>query len=809
MTTPSDSRTSPSSLPGVSQEVRAYHISQSRESVESMQGAEELAKTLGSSGDFSYEAMQAVLDHLPTKIENNREVTMHAKSSAATSWVFGLYVRGNMTGMTRAAMLMPEVTKYGNLWIADKFPGQEWSSWTANINMVAKVHIDTHNHKQAPNHTVSFGRFAKGELWLEVDDARADGVRWKQKGGKRVPGILQTTNRCPTTFDPHRYHGTMPWKGLRYSITAYTTRNVTQIAGGLRQQLEKLGFPVPSPATAFLLHAGDSDTDVDVKSMEECEHQLEHVLGQVPASSYFAEGKLLERMISKLQIWLARWRPQPSTPTRVHGVLAQTSGNDGGEGSCGGGADAPTSPDGGSQMRNGLEALGQSDDLDAGHHRTGAGEQQSRPGGPEHQEEEQEDVQQERVHFPRDRSATPSKRSPQALPDASGKVSTPCRCSSLPSQCEQSLVDVHEMRESVATFEGGRVQHPAAHRDDARSPPHGRLSDQIGQRARARISESTSSSKSSASTRRTRSGDGPNWEGEGSSRGSCRTYEDHYAIIDYNHDGALQHDRTVHFVEPTSAHDYDHPWIESFEFGQKEPVAHASIVGGESSSATQDAACGFSGLPHEGRSGGVSADGIGVVRLGDDRDAGGSRAHGPAVILYGQELQDRKDEFWGGLRDSLQSGGWMWKSVLLLLTMVQFGSQTTWPQLLGQPSGTMSWNPVERSWRSESSTSDQGQCGYWCYVFDNHNRYGDWLVNDFGQAHPLTKEQRCFVAKRLGQRATVAEIYSPPRVIARAKRFGFRPGFALDLVTGWDFDRRDHREEAPPHQRPSAQPHRT
>ncbi|CAE7227243.1 unnamed protein product, partial [Symbiodinium necroappetens] len=250
------------------------------ESIESMQGAEELAKTLGISRDFSYEAMQSVLDRLPTKMENNREVTMRAKSPTATSWVFGLYVRGNMTGVTRAAVLLPEVTKYGNLWMADRFPGQEWSSWTANINMVAKVHIDTHNHKQAPNHTVSFGRFAKGELWLEVDDARVDGVRWKQK---------------------------------------------------------------------------DSDTDVDVKSMEECEHQLEHVLEKMPKSSVFAEGKLLERMIGKLQIWLARWRPQPSTPTQVHGVLAQTSGNDGGKGGCGGGADAPSTPDGGSQVRDGLE----------------------------------------------------------------------------------------------------------------------------------------------------------------------------------------------------------------------------------------------------------------------------------------------------------------------------------------------------------------------------------------------------------------------------------------------------------------------
>ena len=42
----------------------------------------------------------------------------------------------------------------------------------------------------------------------------------------------------------------------------------------------------------------------------------------------------------------------------------------------------------------------------------------------------------------------------------------------------------------------------------------------------------------------------------------------------------------------------------------------------------------------------------------------------------------------------------------------------------------------------------------------------------------------------------VAEIYSPPRVGGEAARFGLKAGEAMDLITGWDFDRLEDRERA-------------
>ena len=49
---------------------------------------------------------------------------------------------------------------------------------------------------------------------------------------------------------------------------------------------------------------------------------------------------------------------------------------------------------------------------------------------------------------------------------------------------------------------------------------------------------------------------------------------------------------------------------------------------------------------------------------------------------------------------------------------------------------------------------------------------------------------------KIEQTADIAEIYSPERVTAEAHKFGLRPGEALDLVTGWDFNRQAHREAA-------------
>ena len=42
----------------------------------------------------------------------------------------------------------------------------------------------------------------------------------------------------------------------------------------------------------------------------------------------------------------------------------------------------------------------------------------------------------------------------------------------------------------------------------------------------------------------------------------------------------------------------------------------------------------------------------------------------------------------------------------------------------------------------------------------------------------------------------VAEVFSPPRVCAEALKFGLSAGQSMDLTTGWDFRKAEHRKLA-------------
>lgn len=66
-----------------------------------------------------------------------------------------------------------------------------------------------------------------------------------------------------------------------------------------------------------------------------------------------------------------------------------------------------------------------------------------------------------------------------------------------------------------------------------------------------------------------------------------------------------------------------------------------------------------------------------------------------------------------------------------------------------------------------------------------------------GQPGLLTKQERSFLTKHLKNfREHAGEVYSPPRVTATAKAQGLKAGLALDLSTGWDFRKKEHRRLA-------------
>ena len=50
--------------------------------------------------------------------------------------------------------------------------------------------------------------------------------------------------------------------------------------------------------------------------------------------------------------------------------------------------------------------------------------------------------------------------------------------------------------------------------------------------------------------------------------------------------------------------------------------------------------------------------------------------------------------------------------------------------------------------------------------------------------------------RRFGGQVDVAEVYSPPRVTDLAQIVGLHPGLAMDLATGWNFEKEEHRRAA-------------
>ena len=96
----------------------------------------------------------------------------------------------------------------------------EFSAVYASVNTSREIHVDSNNLTGVPNHLYPLvlpGR--GGDLWIELSDG--DVVRGKikemvnQKGNPRYGCIQPLTVGSTFSFNPHRRHAILPWKGLR------------------------------------------------------------------------------------------------------------------------------------------------------------------------------------------------------------------------------------------------------------------------------------------------------------------------------------------------------------------------------------------------------------------------------------------------------------------------------------------------------------------------------------------------------------------------------------------------------------------
>ena len=77
---------------------------------------------------------------------------------------------------------------------------------------------------------------------------------------------------------------------------------------------------------------------------------------------------------------------------------------------------------------------------------------------------------------------------------------------------------------------------------------------------------------------------------------------------------------------------------------------------------------------------------------------------------------------------------------------------------------------------------DEDEDDGWADIFKSDDE-GDHAPPESDLVHRLCSVDLC-------------EVFSPPRVVREAKRYGLSPGEAMDLTTGWDFNLESHRKAA-------------
>eukprot|EP00439_Symbiodinium_sp_Y106_P017800 s6038_g2.t1 len=163
---------------------------------------------------------------------------------------FGVFRHGGSVGLTRVTYDRPWITSLLVRAMKEKCPDAEFSALYLSVNTPRDVHMDSNNLSGIPNYIYPLAvPHRGGDLWIELSDG--DVVRRKIKemvdsSGKSHFGCVQPlTEGKIVTFDPHRRHAILPWKGLRVVLIAYTPGVPQNIKGPEREVLSELGFPVP------------------------------------------------------------------------------------------------------------------------------------------------------------------------------------------------------------------------------------------------------------------------------------------------------------------------------------------------------------------------------------------------------------------------------------------------------------------------------------------------------------------------------------------------------------------------------------
>ena len=246
-------------------------------------------------------------------------------TSSTTRVLLGGYSHGAFFGICKTTMRFPEVTKYINHYLRRHAPQHSWSSVLVGFNSAAVPHRDHHNLKNSSNLIHGVGDYEDGGLWLEGEPPHA-GIpcaRRRLPDGHQVKGYVLPTRGKFVFFDPEQRHATQAWRGLRMTLSAYTTPSRPYMEASTLRQLRELGFalePSTTTQTALIMTTATTSAEESGSTSEPTKEELERWQAKV-AKFHKAAGHPTNRNLAKIikdaghQEWRVRVALEHVCPT--------------------------------------------------------------------------------------------------------------------------------------------------------------------------------------------------------------------------------------------------------------------------------------------------------------------------------------------------------------------------------------------------------------------------------------------------------------------------------------------------------------
>ena len=168
-------------------------------------------------------------DPPPAKFE-----TPDAKSFSA-----GCYAKGGLVGLRSACRKYPVTCAFLNRFVQSVRPGFEYSSLSLFQDLRTGVHKDSRNASE-DNLLIPISDFEGGGIWLEGPGSDVQILNGTPLTGQNLP--VHPCLQFPA-YDKH--HCTLPWKGARLVLVAYSVDRLWSLNPRDREVAQSLGFPVP------------------------------------------------------------------------------------------------------------------------------------------------------------------------------------------------------------------------------------------------------------------------------------------------------------------------------------------------------------------------------------------------------------------------------------------------------------------------------------------------------------------------------------------------------------------------------------